>query len=112
MFGMQKEEIDLRSVLEIKLAKHDQITSGPPFRLLATQGDDDKRCWNWKWSRIRGSSMMLPKSLLGPVLFHFSISLSYQGIHVSLVKHRSVVLLQIQMTTMSWMHFWRQIDIQ
>ena len=35
---MKKEEIDLRSVLEMKLAKHDEITSGPPFRLLTTEG--------------------------------------------------------------------------
>lgn len=74
IFGMKKEEIDLKSVLEIKFAKYDQITSGPPFSLLATEGDD-KGCWNWKWSRIRGSRMIFPECLLGPVIFHFSTSL-------------------------------------
>lgn len=55
---------------------------------------------------------MLPESLLGPVLFHFSIALSRdcQGIHVSLVRHGSIVLLQIQMTTMSCMYFWHQLE--
>lgn len=38
MFSMKKKEIDLTRILEIKLAKHDQITSGPPFRLLTTRG--------------------------------------------------------------------------
>lgn len=31
VFGMKKEETDLISVLETKLAKHDQVTSGPLF---------------------------------------------------------------------------------
>lgn len=74
VFGMKKEEIDLRSVLEIKIGQTWSNYIWVSLQILGYKGDA-KGCWNWNWSRRKGSRMMLPECLLRPVLFHFSISL-------------------------------------
>lgn len=69
-FGKKRYGVDLRSVLVMTLAKDDQITSGPPFSILATE-KDDKGSWNWKGSRIRRGRMCCLSAFWDK---HFSIS--------------------------------------
>lgn len=43
VFGIKKEDTDLKNVSVVNLAKHDQIIPGPLFRVLAAK-EDDKGC--------------------------------------------------------------------